>query len=86
VLDSNVAKRNRELHIIGVIYRGLILSSQISAVLGAVGCNVDPFLIKMTEDKRKAVRVWCDGWYDILFNVRYIFPGAQRNVFLWYMS
>jgi hypothetical protein len=36
----------------------------------------------MTEEKRKAVRVWCDGWYDLLFNVSYILPGAQRNVFL----
>lgn len=37
-------------------------------------------LIKMTEEKRKSVRVWCDGWYGILFNVSCILPGAQRNV------
>jgi hypothetical protein len=35
----------------------------------------------MTEAKREAVRVWCDGWYDILFNVSCILPGAQRNMF-----
>jgi len=34
----------------------------------------------MTEEKRKSVRVWCDGWYGILFNVNCILPSAQRNV------
>ena len=48
--------------------------------LEAACYDVAVLLIEMTEEKRKSVRVWCDGWYGILFNVSCILPGAQKNV------
>ena len=53
---------------------------QTSAVPWAAWYDVSVLLITMTEEKRTSVRVWCDGWYGILFNVSCILPGAQRNV------
>jgi hypothetical protein len=33
-------------------------------VLKVGGCDTD-----MSEEIKKPVRVWCDGWYDTLLNI-----------------